>query len=91
MSTGISHHISPRGEIEPCPIIQFAAENIRDPRGIFATMRDSAFLKDFRELSAEQIRGCVVLERPDLVRDIVITSLNVGHAIRHSKAQPWPN
>jgi MoaA/NifB/PqqE/SkfB family radical SAM enzyme len=71
MSTGISHHISPRGDIEPCPIIQFATENIRDSRGIFATMRDSAFLRDFRELSAQHTRGCVVLERPDLVREIV--------------------
>src|SRR5437867_7485780 len=24
MATGVSHHISPRGDIEPCPIIQFA-------------------------------------------------------------------
>ncbi len=71
MSTGISHHVGPRGDIEPCPIIQFATETIRDPRGIFATMRDSAFLRDFRELSAKHTRGCVVLERPDLVRDIV--------------------
>jgi len=72
MSTGISHHISPRGDIEPCPIIQFAVEDIRDPRGIFATMRDSAFLKDFRELSAQHTRGCVVLERPDLVKELVV-------------------
>jgi MoaA/NifB/PqqE/SkfB family radical SAM enzyme len=72
MSTGISHHINPAGEIEPCPIIQFATENIRDSRGIFATMRDSEFLKDFRELSAQHTRGCVVLERPDLVKDLVV-------------------
>src|SRR5437867_5824681 len=72
MSTGISHHIGPRGDIEPCPIIQFATETIRDPRGIYATMRDSAFLKDFRELSARHTRGCVVLERPDLVKDLVV-------------------
>ncbi|MGV3533899.1 MAG: radical SAM/SPASM domain-containing protein, partial [Chthoniobacteraceae bacterium] len=39
MSTGISHHVSPRGDIEPCPIIQFAKEDIRDSRGIFETMR----------------------------------------------------
>lgn len=71
MSTGISHHISPRGDIEPCPIIQFATDNIRDARGIFATMRDSAFLRDFRELSAQATRGCVVLERPDLVKQLV--------------------
>src|SRR5712664_801587 len=72
MSTGISHHISPRGDIEPCPIIQFAVETIRDPRGLYETMRDSSFLKDFRELSAKHTRGCVVLERPDLVKELVV-------------------
>jgi MoaA/NifB/PqqE/SkfB family radical SAM enzyme len=72
MSTGISHHVGPGGDIEPCPIIQFATENIRDPRGVFETMRDSRFLKDFRELSARHTRGCVVLERPDLVKDLVV-------------------
>jgi MoaA/NifB/PqqE/SkfB family radical SAM enzyme len=71
MSTGISHHVNPRGDIEPCPIIQFAVENIRDDRGVYATMRDSAFLRDFRELSARHTRGCVVMERPDLVKDLV--------------------
>ena len=72
MSTGVSHHIGPKGDIEPCPIIQFAKETIHDERGIYATMRDSAFLKDFRELSAEHSRGCVVLERPDLVKQLVV-------------------
>jgi len=72
MSTGISHHVNPRGDIEPCPIIQFATENIRDSRGIFDTMKDSLFLKDFRELSARQTRGCVVLERPDLLKELVL-------------------
>ncbi|HEV7403714.1 MAG TPA: radical SAM protein [Chthoniobacteraceae bacterium] len=72
MSTGISHHVNPRGDIEPCPIIQFATENIRDERGVFATMRDSEFLRDFRDLSAQQTRGCVVLERPDLVKELVL-------------------
>jgi MoaA/NifB/PqqE/SkfB family radical SAM enzyme len=72
MSTGVSHHIGPKGDIEPCPIIQFATETIHDERGLFATMRDSAFLKDFRELSARHTRGCVVLERPDLVKQLVV-------------------
>jgi MoaA/NifB/PqqE/SkfB family radical SAM enzyme len=72
MSTGVSHHINPRGDIEPCPIIQFAVENVRDERGVYATLRDSAFLKDFREVSAAHTRGCVVLERPDLVKELVI-------------------
>ena len=33
MATGISHHINPWGDIEPCPIIQFATETIHDDRG----------------------------------------------------------
>lgn len=72
MTTGISHHVGPRGDIEPCPIIQFAVETIHDPRGVFEAMRASAFLKDFRELSARHTRGCVVLERPDLVKELVV-------------------
>ncbi|GDY18717.1 radical SAM protein [Verrucomicrobiota bacterium] len=72
MSTGVSHHIGPKGDLEPCPIIQFAKESIHDPRGIYETMRDSSFLKDFRELSAHHTRGCVVLERPDLVKQLVV-------------------
>lgn len=71
MATGISHHVGPAGDLEPCPIIQFAVETIRDPRGVFVTMRDSAFLTDFRRLAARHTRGCVVLERPDLVLDLV--------------------
>lgn len=67
MATGISHHVSPTGAIEPCPIIQFASENIKDERGIYETLTTSAFLKDFRETAAKHTRGCIVLERPDLV------------------------
>ncbi len=68
MVTGISHHISPGGDIEPCPIIQFATEKITDERGVFETMKQSAFLQDFRRTAAEHTRGCIVLERPDVVK-----------------------
>lgn len=71
MATGVSHHISPYGDIEPCPIIQFARETIQDGESVFDTMNQSAFLRDFRETAAKATRGCVVLERPDLVRDLV--------------------
>ena len=72
MTTGASHHISPRGDVEPCPIIQFAVENVRDPRGVYETMRSSAFLRDFRATAARHTRGCIVLERPDLVKQLVL-------------------
>jgi len=72
MATGVSHHIGPSGAIEPCPIIQFATENIRDDQSLYQLVTRSEFLRDFREASAQATRGCVVLERPDLVRDLVI-------------------
>lgn len=71
MATGVSHHISPYGDIEPCPIIQFAKESVRDEGGLYQIMTNSEFLKDFRQSAAKATRGCVVLERPDLVKAIV--------------------
>ena len=71
MATGVSHHISPYGDIAPCPIIQFAKETIHDGASVFETMTQSEFLKDFRKTSAGATRGCVMLERPDLVEGLV--------------------
>jgi MoaA/NifB/PqqE/SkfB family radical SAM enzyme len=71
MATGVSHHISPYGDVEPCPIIQFARETIHDRESLYETLTQSAFLKDFRQTAAQATRGCVVLERPDLVRDLI--------------------
>lgn len=71
-ATGISHHISPYGDIEPCPIVQFSNETIHDNGGdIFETMTGSAMLEDFRKTAAEATRGCIVLERPDLLKEVV--------------------
>lgn len=72
MATGVSHHIGPGGDIEPCPILQFARESIYDGDSVFNILNNSEFLRDFRETSAKATRGCVVLERPDLVRDLVL-------------------
>ncbi len=70
-ATGISHHISPWGAIEPCPIIQFAKENINDERHIRDVFVESEYLKDFRKMSSETTRGCIMLERPDKVKEFV--------------------
>jgi MoaA/NifB/PqqE/SkfB family radical SAM enzyme len=71
MATGISHHIGPGGHIEPCPVIQFANGTVRDGASIYEMMTRSAFLQDFREAAAGATQGCIVLERPDIVRDLV--------------------
>jgi len=71
-ATGISHHVSPWGDIEPCPIVQFANEKIGDNGGdIYKTMVESPLLEDFRKTAADATRGCIVLERPDLLKNFV--------------------
>jgi len=67
MATGVSHHISPYGDIEPCPIIQFAKETIHDRQSLYQTMTQSEFLRDFRRQRRRrpEMYGA---ERPDLVR-----------------------
>jgi len=71
-ATGISHHIGPFGDVEPCPIVQFAKESIRDNDGdIYKTMTESSLLRDFRQTAAKATRGCIVLERPDLLKEVV--------------------
>ena len=69
-ATGFTHHINPWGDIEPCPIIQFAKDSIHDERPLEEVFNESDFLKDFRRTAAQHTRGCIVLERPDLIEDL---------------------
>jgi len=71
-ATGFTHHISPWGDIEPCPIVQFAKESIYDDRPLADTFNQSEFLTDFRQLAASHTRGCIVLERPDLLHELTV-------------------
>jgi MoaA/NifB/PqqE/SkfB family radical SAM enzyme len=74
-ATGLSHHINPWGGIEPCPIVQFTRESIHtteaDTRSLGDKFLQSEFLDDFRRLAQSTTRGCIVLERPDLLKQLV--------------------
>lgn len=74
-ATGISHHINPWGGIEPCPIVQFTKESIHSSEADSRTLREkflqSSYLRDFRDLARSTTRGCIVLERPDLLKALV--------------------
>jgi MoaA/NifB/PqqE/SkfB family radical SAM enzyme len=83
-ATGFTHHISPWGDIEPCPIVQFAKESIYDERHLRETFNQSAFLRDFRQLAAHSTRGCIVLERPDLLQELVVLHGAKDTTARHS-------
>jgi len=69
-ATGFTHHIGPWGDIEPCPVIQLAKESIHDNVDLAKTFNESGFLTDFRRLTAQHTRGCVIMERPDLLVDL---------------------
>ncbi|MDE0938462.1 MAG: radical SAM protein [Pirellulales bacterium] len=81
-ATGISHHIGPWGDVEPCPIVQFATESIEDKKSLWDIFNGSAFLRDFRTLASQSTRGCIVLERPDLIEQLV-----EKHSARDSTAR----
>jgi MoaA/NifB/PqqE/SkfB family radical SAM enzyme len=66
-ATGISCHVNPWSDIEPCPPIQFAAESVSPSGDLYHAIRDSAFLREFRRFASETTPGCVLLERPDLL------------------------
>lgn len=70
-AVGISHHISPGGDIEPCPALQFARDHIGDGRDLARTLRSSQFLEHFREFARTTSRGCVIMENPDLLFDFL--------------------
>lgn len=70
MATGISHHINPWGEIEPCPILQFSKERATEG-DLAAALTGSAFLADMRATAAAATRGCLLVERPELVAQVV--------------------
>lgn len=69
-ATGFTHHVGPWGDIEPCPVIQLATDSIHDQKPLADTFNESEFLRDFREIVAENTRGCVIMERPDLLVEL---------------------
>lgn len=64
-AVGMAHHIGPGGDIEPCPPIQFARDNIHDGRPLADVFRDDSFLRAFREFAGNAGRGCVLMESPE--------------------------
>ncbi len=71
-AAGISHHIGPGGDVEPCPPIQFARDQAGDGADLLDIFRNSEFLREFRALAAKTTPGCILMERPDLLRQFMI-------------------
>lgn len=63
--TGMSHHISAGGDIEFCPPLQVASNRYKEGVDLGEVFAKSKFIKDLREFSAKQTRGCVLLDKPE--------------------------
>uniref|UniRef100_UPI003217DCFD radical SAM protein n=1 Tax=uncultured Draconibacterium sp. TaxID=1573823 RepID=UPI003217DCFD len=72
-ASGLSHHINASGDIEPCPIIQFAANNVTDGN-LGDIYKNSKFLADFKTEIPKLTTGCVVMDNPQWI---------VEHANKH--------
>ncbi|OPZ04720.1 MAG: pyrroloquinoline quinone biosynthesis protein PqqE [candidate division BRC1 bacterium ADurb.BinA364] len=70
-AVGLSYHVNARGDLEPCPPLQFASENLLDGRDIFDAVNRSAFLREFSKTCAETTRGCIILEDPAKLKALV--------------------
>lgn len=65
-ATGMSHHIGPSGGIEFCPPLQMAHEYINAQGSNAAQLfKESQLMADLRVMTAEQSRGCILMENPN--------------------------
>lgn len=61
---GLSHHINPSGNIEPCPVVQFSGDHINGGN-LKDVYEKSSFLRAFRSEVLHKTKGCVLMEDPD--------------------------
>jgi len=82
---GISHHINSAGDVEFCPPIQFAKDNIKGELSLSEIFNNSEFIKDFREFALDKTKGCILLEDPEAMLEFLkehnaddVTGRNTG-------------
>ena len=63
-ATGISHHISAAGDVEPCPPVQCSDSRVDAACGVAQAVSNSRFLKAFRSEVPPMTRGCVLMDHP---------------------------
>ena len=64
-ATGMSHHISPSGALEFCPVIQMATDFLNaDASNLTELYSQSQFLAGMRRQIAATTRGCILMDHP---------------------------
>jgi len=70
---GLSHHINATGDVEFCPVIQFAKDNIRNSGSLSELFDNSSFLKEFRKFASSKTEGCILLEDPQAMQEFLLS------------------
>lgn len=71
-ATGMSHHIGPSGAVEFCPPLQMACEKVNEEGSDAVTLfKDSQLMADLRLKTAELGRGCVLMENPQYLAELL--------------------
>ena len=70
-AVGLSHHINSAGDIEFCPPLQFSKDNIGTGADLPAIIAKSDFLASFRKMAADSTRGCIIMDKPDLMKQFL--------------------
>ena len=73
-AVGISHHINAYGDIELCPPVQFALDNVNSGKNLVETIENSSFLRNIRNEIPQKTQGCILLDDPEALVDFVETS-----------------
>ncbi len=69
-ATGLSHHINASGFVEPCPVIQFATDNVAE-KPLENIYRESVFLNDLKREIPKKTSGCIIMENPQWLVEMV--------------------
>lgn len=70
-AVGLGYHVGPRGSIEICPALSFASETVGEREDLFAAFNDNRLLRAFRPFVRQRTKGCVILERPQELHDLI--------------------
>lgn len=70
-AVGISHHVNPSGQVEPCPPMQCSCDTLRHGEDPVKTIQKSSFLEAFRDYAAKTSRGCPLLDNPQGLADFM--------------------
>lgn len=70
-ATGLGYHVGPRGSVEICPALSFAAENLKEHDNLYDMFNQSGFLRGFQQFVKQRTKGCVILENPNELHDYI--------------------